>query len=82
RPRRRRRTAAATADGGTIQVVVNAGAGRAVGLVVGRILDIAEETVTARADATRPGVLFTAVVQDRVTEFLDVEHVVRGGRGG
>ena len=49
----------------------------ALGLVVGQILDIVEATITTRSTATRPGVLFTAVVQDRVTEFLDVEAMLR-----
>jgi two-component system chemotaxis sensor kinase CheA len=57
--------------------VVCAAAGRRVGLVVGRILDVVEETIAARSPGGRPGVLFAAVVQDRVTEFLDVEAVIR-----
>ena len=63
--------------GDTVQVVVYAGQGRRVGLVVDRILDIAEETLASRSVAHRPGVLFTAVVQGRVTEFLDVEGILR-----
>jgi two-component system chemotaxis sensor kinase CheA len=61
----------------TVQVVVYAGQGRRVGLVVDRILDIAEETLVSRSEAHRPGVLFTAVMQGRVTEFLDVEGILR-----
>ncbi|HEX3152756.1 MAG TPA: chemotaxis protein CheA [Gemmataceae bacterium] len=79
RKRRRRRKARPerrTANG-PIQVVVLAGTERPVGLVVRRILDIVETTIVTRARSTRPGVLFTAVVQDRVTEFLDVERIVR-----
>ena len=64
-------------DGETVQVVVYAGKGRRVGLVVDRILDIVEETLGSRSRANRPGVLFTAVVQGRVTEFLDVEGIIR-----
>jgi two-component system, chemotaxis family, sensor kinase CheA len=64
-------------DGDTVQVVVYAGQGQRVGLVVDRILDIAEETLVARSPARRPGVLFTAVIQGRVTEFLDVEGILR-----
>jgi two-component system chemotaxis sensor kinase CheA len=60
-----------------LHVVVCAVDGRRVGLVVGRILDVIEETIVTRAPASRPGVLFTAVIQDRVTEFLDVETLVR-----
>jgi two-component system chemotaxis sensor kinase CheA len=59
-----------------IQAVVCTGAGRRVGLVVDRILDIVEETLVSRSEAHRSGVLFTAVVQGRVTEFLDVESIV------
>jgi two-component system chemotaxis sensor kinase CheA len=57
--------------------VVYAGEGRRVGLVVGRVIDIVEEAVVTRSPDRRPGVLFTAVVQGRVTEFLDVEWIVR-----
>lgn len=60
-----------------VQVVVYAGRGQRVGLVVERILDIAEATLASRSPARRPGVLFTAVVQDRVTEFLDLEGIMR-----
>ncbi|MCI0459905.1 MAG: chemotaxis protein CheW [Gemmataceae bacterium] len=64
-------------EGDTVSVVVHAGQGRQVGLVVGAILDIVEETITSRSRASRPGVLFTAVIQERVTEFLDVEGLIR-----
>ena len=70
------------AGDGALQVAVCAAEGRRVGLVVGRILDVVEEAITTRAPAGRPGVLFTAVVQDRVTEFLDVAAVVRSGAAG
>ncbi len=61
----------------TIPVVVTAGPGRPVGLIVGRVIDIVEEVIVTRSPPRRPGVLFTAVVQGRVTEFLDVEWTVR-----
>jgi two-component system chemotaxis sensor kinase CheA len=44
---------------------------------VGTVIDVVEEAVVARSPNSRPGVLFTAVVQGRVTEFLDVEWIVR-----
>lgn len=68
--------APAAADA-TVQVVVHAGQGRRVGLIVGRILDIVEAEIASRSRAGRPGVLFSAVVQGRVTEFLDVEGIIR-----
>jgi two-component system chemotaxis sensor kinase CheA len=60
-----------------VQVVVVGGQDQRVGLVVDQILDVAEETLVARASARRLGVLFNAVIQGRVTEFLDVERIAR-----
>ncbi len=71
--RSRRQTAKAEA----IQVIVLGDAGRQVGLVVGRILDIVHESIDVSSAATRPGVLYTAVVKNRVTEFLDVPAILR-----
>jgi two-component system chemotaxis sensor kinase CheA len=83
RPRTPRRGDDAPPGGGdTVQVVVYSGNGRRVGLVVDRILDVAEETLASRAPPGRPGVEFTAVVQGRVTEFLDVEGVLRAAGNG
>jgi two-component system chemotaxis sensor kinase CheA len=62
---------------GPLSVIVCVGEGQRLGLIVDRILDIAEETIVSRSPATRPGILFTAVIQDRVTEFLDLETLVR-----
>jgi two-component system chemotaxis sensor kinase CheA len=79
KPGFRRRTPSAPKrhESDTVQVVVYAGKDQRVGLVVDRILDIAEETLISRSRAQRPGVLFTAVVQGRVTEFLDLEGIMR-----
>ena len=63
------------APAATVPVVVCHGAAGPVGLIVGAILDIADEDGTGRAAAGRPGVLFTGVVQGRVTEFLDLDAV-------
>ena len=65
----------------TVQVVVYAANGRNVGLVVERIVDIAEESIVVRSAAHRRGVTFTAVIQGRVTEFLDVAAIVRSALG-
>jgi two-component system chemotaxis sensor kinase CheA len=79
RPGTRRRTKSVPKANANdpVQVVVYAGKGQRVGLVVDRILDIAEATLTSRSPAQRAGVQFTAVVQDRVTEFLDLEGIMR-----
>ncbi len=78
-PRKLRKDRAPRPQAGneTIQVVVHADESRRVGLVVGRILDIVQETIVSRSTAARPGVLYTAVIQDRVTEFLDVEGIIQ-----
>ncbi|WP_254508173.1 chemotaxis protein CheA [Anatilimnocola floriformis] len=56
-------------------VVYDAGAER-IGLIVGAILDIVNDPLAIRALANREGVLFTAVVHDQVTEFLDVAALI------
>ncbi len=62
---------------GSVQVVVHRRGGRSVGLAIGRILDIVEETLPHRAPGARPGIGFSAVVQGKVTEFLDLDEVLR-----
>ncbi|MFZ0734538.1 MAG: chemotaxis protein CheW [Candidatus Sulfotelmatobacter sp.] len=60
-----------------LQVVVYSEAGRSVGLVVDRIVDIVDETLTVENPAERKGVLGSSVIQKRVTDLLDVPGVVR-----
>lgn len=60
-----------------LQVAVCTAGGRRVGLVVGRIIDVVEEPVTAKTAAGRDGILYTGVVQDRVTDFLDIGAIAR-----
>ncbi len=60
----------------TIQVVVYSESGRSVGLVVDTILDIAEETILARSDLDDHGLLGSAVVQEHITELLDVRSAI------
>ena len=50
--------------------------GRSVALVVDRIVDIAENSTTARRDAEEDGLVGTAVIQQRVTELLDVRRAI------
>ncbi len=52
--------------------------GRAVGLVVERIVDIIEDRAEVKSPATRKGVLYAAVIKDRVTELLDLEVILGG----
>jgi two-component system chemotaxis sensor kinase CheA len=63
---------------GTLQVVIHTHGDRSVGLVVGRIIDTVEHSLTIERAASRPGIIGCLVVQDRITELLDVEKVVGG----
>jgi two-component system chemotaxis sensor kinase CheA len=51
--------------------------GRSFGLVVERILDIVEDRADVKSAATRPSVLYSVVIGDRVTELLDIPAVLR-----
>ena len=66
----------AAADAGAIQVLVCNHEGHAVGLVVERIVDIIEDRADVKSTATRKGVLYAAVIQERVTEILDLEVIL------
>ena len=49
---------------------------RSAGILVDQVLDIAEETVTIRQQTARPGLLGSAVVGGKVTDFLDLHFVL------
>lgn len=66
------------AEGGEdLPVVVYSQEGRSVGLVVGQIVDIIEDTVSLQNPNRRAGVLGSAVIQGKVTEFVDVPALLR-----
>ena len=46
--------------------------------MVERILDIVEDRADVRVEATRPAVLYSVVIGDRVTELLDIPAILRG----
>lgn len=58
------------------QVIVFNDGDRSVGVMVDQILDVAEEAVTVRQKTGRKGLLGSAVVGKRVTDFLDLNHVL------
>ncbi|HEY7274040.1 MAG TPA: chemotaxis protein CheA, partial [Actinoplanes sp.] len=64
------------AESETVSVVVYSEGGRSVALVVDRIVDIAENSTTARRDVEEDGLVGTAVIQQRVTEMLDVRRAI------
>jgi two-component system chemotaxis sensor kinase CheA len=65
-----------TSDSDLLSVVVHELGDRAVGIVIDRVLDVVETAVTSSPVGNRPGVTGTAVVQDRVTDLVDLDSVV------
>jgi two-component system, chemotaxis family, sensor kinase CheA len=63
-------------SGGARRVVVYTLDGRNYGLVVERVVDILECEVNLHRATNQPGILGSAVVQNRVTDFLDVTALV------
>jgi two-component system chemotaxis sensor kinase CheA len=63
-----------------LQAVVFNDGERMIGMVVDQILDVAEAAVTVRQKSTRKGLLGSAVVGGRVTDFLDLNEVIRATR--
>jgi two-component system chemotaxis sensor kinase CheA len=68
---------AVAAQDDKVQVVVYARKERSVGLIVERILDIVEENLALQQASTREGIQGSIVIQERVTEVLDLERLVR-----
>jgi two-component system chemotaxis sensor kinase CheA len=64
------------ADADSVSVVVYSEGGRSVALVVDRIVDIAENSTAVRRDVDEDGLVGTAVIQQRVTELLDVRRAI------
>lgn len=59
-----------------LSVVVHGGGDSLVGIVVDKVLDVVEETIIANGVGTRAGVIGSAVVQDKVTDLVDLDAVV------
>src|SRR5450432_2815488 len=66
----------ATADSETLKVIVYTQGRRSVGLVVDAVVDIAVEEPRSRADVSSLGISGVVVVQDLVTELLDMEQAI------
>jgi two-component system chemotaxis sensor kinase CheA len=66
---------------GPLQVLVLNHEGRSFGLVVDRIVDIVEDSATVKSPATRPAVLYSVVIEGRVTELLDIPAILRMAAG-
>jgi len=64
-----------------VQVVVFNDGDRSLGMVVDEILDVVEEAVTVRQKSGRKGLLGSAVVGNRVTDFVDLAEVIHASAG-
>jgi chemotaxis signal transduction protein len=64
-------------DEDSVQVVVHEHPKGRIGLLVGRILDIIDDAIATRTPPLRAGVLFNSVVGGFVTEFLDMDEILR-----
>jgi len=63
-----------------IQAVICASGDHEVGLVTDRVLDIVRVSTASVAGSTRTGVLGTIVINDAITELLDVELLLNKAR--
>jgi len=77
RQRVREALRSAEKNAGPLQVLVCNDEGETLGLVVEKILDIVEDHAEVKSPATRAGVLYAVVINDRVTELLDVPAIKR-----
>ncbi|MGC3991574.1 MAG: chemotaxis protein CheW [Chthoniobacteraceae bacterium] len=67
---------ARTALASPMHVVVHSRHGRSIGLVVGHISEIVDETLAVNERTAAPGILGSAVIQQRVTDLLDLEGII------
>jgi two-component system, chemotaxis family, sensor kinase CheA len=61
----------------TIQTIIYTRENKSVALVVDQILDIVEENIATKRSLTHKGVLGTVVIQNMVTDLIDMEGIVR-----
>jgi two-component system chemotaxis sensor kinase CheA len=66
-----------TVEPDPLQVLVCNDEGRAIGIIVERILDIVEDRAEVKSPATREGILCAVVINDRVTELIDIPAIQR-----
>ena len=63
-------------EGEHLAVVVHEANDRQIGIVIDRVLDVVETSVVASQVGRRAGVTGSAIVQERVTDLVDLEAVV------
>ena len=67
----------ATADRDKLQVVVYSVGGQSVGLIVDQIVDVVEQAVVVEHCEQSPMLLGSAVIQERVTDLLNLESLAK-----
>jgi len=67
---------ASTEEDDQLKVIVYTQGRRSVGLVVDAVVDIASEAPKSRGEVSEYGISGVAVVQERVTELLDMEQAI------
>jgi two-component system chemotaxis sensor kinase CheA len=65
-----------TLEGDSLPVIVYTERGKSVALAVDRIIDIVEEVIDVQADLAGHGLTGSAVIQQRVTELVDVRQAI------
>jgi two-component system, chemotaxis family, sensor kinase CheA len=65
-----------------LQVIVFADSNRRIGIIVDHIIDIVEASVKVTRSSSHPGLLGSAVVSGKMTDFLDLEAVIRSTEEG
>jgi two-component system chemotaxis sensor kinase CheA len=63
-------------DGGPLQVVVFRVGEASVGLIVDRIVDIVQDHIKLHRSRGRKGIVGSAVIQEKVTDILDVQKAI------
>jgi two-component system chemotaxis sensor kinase CheA len=62
----------------TLQVIVYSDAGRSVGLIVDQIVDIVDQAVKVEQQESASELAGSAVIQDKVTDLLNLGELVKG----
>ncbi len=63
--------------GNRVRVIVYSHRGKRVGFIVDRIIDTVHDEVDLQKTSSRPGILGSAVIRKRVTDFIDTEAVIQ-----
>lgn len=60
-----------------VPVLVFSDKERNIGLVVEEIIDITEEVIDVKIEGSRPGLLGSAIINDKATDVIDISHFLK-----